>query len=111
MENKTNCEVNGKKYYRIDRVIGHEMQSNGKKKAISKAFYGKSKKETEARYQEFLQRQKDEFDSKDQVFGVLADKWIQNFFLQDKSQKIEPKIFTFSIGKHIGQRHHCMKCL
>ena len=45
---KTNCEVNGKKYFRVSCSIGKD--SNGK--YIRKTFYGKSEKEAKKKMEE-----------------------------------------------------------
>lgn len=50
MAKKTNCTINGKDYYRIQRKIGED--ANGK--SITKCFYGAGKKEAEEKYQQFL---------------------------------------------------------
>lgn len=50
MAKKTNCEINGKKYFRISLTIGYD--DNGKQK--QKYFYGKTKKEAEDKKQEYL---------------------------------------------------------
>ena len=47
---KTNCTINGKKYYRVTASIGKD--SNGK--LIRKNFYGKNKSDAEQKRDEYL---------------------------------------------------------
>lgn len=54
MAKKTNCIINGKEYYRIKRKIGED--ANGK--SIFKQFYGSCKKEAEAEYEAYKEKQR-----------------------------------------------------
>lgn len=56
MATKTNTEINGRKYYRITRTIGHKMQ-DGKKVPIKKQFMGTSKGDAEKKYDNYLKEQ------------------------------------------------------
>lgn len=56
MATKTNTEINGYKYYRITRVIGHKIV-DGKKVPVKKQFCGMSKGDAEAKYKAYLQDQ------------------------------------------------------
>ena len=51
MANKTNFEVNGKKYYRVTRTIG--KSSNGT--PIRKTFYGSGVNEANQKADEYMQ--------------------------------------------------------
>lgn len=48
MATKTNTTINGKDYYRIQRVIGHKYG-----KPITRVFYGKSKAEAQKKYEKW----------------------------------------------------------
>ena len=52
MATKTNTTVNGKDYFRIRRVVGHEIV-DGKKVPIYKAFYGRSKTEALKKFDQY----------------------------------------------------------
>lgn len=56
MATKTNTEVNGHKYYRITRTIGHKIV-DGKKVPIKKQFLGTSKGAAEKKYDAYLKEQ------------------------------------------------------
>ena len=50
---KTNTSINGKDYFRIQRVVGI---NDGR--SVKKSFYGRNKKEAEKKYQEYVYAQK-----------------------------------------------------
>lgn len=50
--NKTNINVNGHKYYKVTRTIGHKADGT----PIKKVFYGKGVKEAEAKAQAYLDK-------------------------------------------------------
>lgn len=56
MATKTNTEINGRKYYRITRTIGHEYK-DGKRVPIKKQFLGTSKGNAEQKYKEYINEQ------------------------------------------------------
>lgn len=56
MATKTNTTVNGKDYFRIRRVVGHEIK-DGKKVPIYKAFYGRSKTEALKKFDQYKDEQ------------------------------------------------------
>ena len=78
-------------YYRISKTIGHKLNENGKEVPVVKQFYGRTKKEAEAKYQAFLDKQNQGIESKQQYFGVLADTWIKEFFINDGNIKDSTK--------------------
>lgn len=91
MASKTNCKKNGKDYYRITRTIGHRLNAAGNEVPVRKDFYGKSKKEAEALYQEFVDRQKAGLESKKQYFGIMAENWIDTFLVNEAKLKAGTK--------------------
>ena len=92
MAKKTNfTAANGKEYYRLSKVVGHKLNKNGKEVPVRKDFYGSCKKDAEAKYQAFLDKQNAGLETKTQYFGVLADSWISEFFINDGSLKDSTK--------------------
>ena len=87
MANKTNCTKNGVQYFRIVKVVGHKMSRGGYEIPVKKEFYGKSKKEAELKYNEYMKRRALNIDSSKQYFGIMADKWLYNFLAQDHGLK------------------------
>lgn len=74
MAKKTNYSKNGNEYYRVTVTIGRD--SNGK--LIRKEFYGKSKKEAEAKRDEYLNGIKNglNVDYKNVCLGELMHTWL-----------------------------------
>lgn len=88
MAKKTNCIINGVDYYRIRAKIG--VDSNGKN--IIKPFYGSSKKEAEAKRDEYLQ-------SLDKGFSIdydklLFSKMFEQWFEVIKKPSVSANSFT-----------------
>lgn len=78
----TNCTINGKNYYKINRKVGKKL-NNGKWGDRYKTFYGSCKKEAEEKYQEYLKRQSEGI--KDQkCLGELMDLFIEEVFKKSK---------------------------
>lgn len=82
MATKTNFEVNGKKYFKITRTIGHEIV-DGKTKAIKKVFYGSSKTQAEKKYQDWLIEQeqlKSQAVDSNKPLRTVIEYYIENVF-------------------------------
>lgn len=86
---KTNYSKNGKDYFRITASVGRD--SNGK--LIRKEFYGKSKKDAEAKRDEYLNGLKNglTIDYKNMSLGKLMRTWL--FEVVRVSNKIKPSTF------------------
>lgn len=85
MATKTNTDINGSKYYRITRTIGHEI-IDGKKVPVKKQFYGPSKTAAVRKYEEYLieqERLKTPAVDSNKPMGVLLDYFMENVFLID----------------------------
>lgn len=96
MAKKTNFTVtdkNGKErsYYRITKVIGHKLNDKGHEVPVRKTFTGTCKADAERKYEEFKAKQSAGIETKTQYFGVLADSWIKEFFINDGSLKDSTK--------------------
>ena len=82
MANKTNVTINGNEYYQLRRKVGMKKNKAGKWVSDYRLFYGKSKKEALAKYEEY----KKTFapDAK-KPFGEVTEWFIANVFsLNDK---------------------------
>lgn len=96
MAKKTNFTVTDKNgvehnYYRMTKVVGHKLNENGKEVPVRKTFIGSCKADAEAKYRAFVEKQSAGIESKNQYFGVLADSWISEFFVNDGSLKDSTK--------------------
>lgn len=87
MASKTNCVINGVPYYRLRKTVGKKINKAGNEEDIIKAFYGKNKKEAEEKYKEYMNKKDMNLDSSKQYFGIMADRWIYNFLINDTSLK------------------------
>ena len=91
MAKKTNCVINGVPYYRISKTIGHKLNKNGKEVPVRKYFYGDCKSDAENKYQQYMAKKSAGIETKTQYFGVLADNWISEFFINDGTLKDSTK--------------------
>ena len=76
----TNTKINGSKYYKITRTIGHEIV-DGKAVPIKKQFYGPSKTAALQKYEEWKEAQiRAEYLKKERTetitFGELAEEYV-----------------------------------
>lgn len=99
---KTNNNVNGYDYYRITKVIGKRVNEHGKEISIRKEFRGKTKKEAEEKYREFMEKQNAGIETKKQYFGIVAENWIYEFFLKDNSLAVRTRdLYVTTWNKYI----------
>lgn len=89
---KNKVTINGSELYKFTRTVGHKLNDAGKEVPVRKTFYGKTKKEAEAKYRQFLDDKKAGLENSKQYFGVAADNWIKNFFMFDGSIKDNTKL-------------------
>lgn len=82
----------GKNCWRSDITVGHKINSAGNQVPVRKTFYGKTKKEVQEKIDTYKEHQKLGIESRKQFFGILADGWIEQFFMQDGSLKDSTKI-------------------
>lgn len=83
MATKTNTQINGQKYFRITKTIGHEV-IDGETKPIKKQFYGTSKTQAEKKYQEWLldqERLNDHTVDSSKPLGSVIEYYIDNVLL------------------------------
>lgn len=81
-----------KGYWRSDITVGHKINAAGNTVPVRKTFYGQTKKEVQEKIDRFKENQRLGIENRHQYFGILADGWIQDFFLQDGSLKDSTKI-------------------
>ena len=74
MANRTNYEINGNKYWRIKRVIGHSPDG----KPIHKYFYGVNRKDALNKYDEWKNEKDNIYTNNDVPFSDLADYYAEN---------------------------------
>lgn len=96
MAKKTNFTVTDKNgvehnYYRMTKVVGHKLNDKGKEVPVRKSFIGSCKSEAEKKYQDYLEKKNAGLETKTQYFGILADSWISEFFVNDGSLKDSTK--------------------
>ena len=77
MAKEYNCEINGIKYYKVTRTIGHK--ANGK--PIKKQFYGDGKKDANKQADEYLEKlKKGVITNKNKCYtiNILLPEWLFN---------------------------------
>ncbi|WP_324823098.1 site-specific integrase [Sinanaerobacter sp. ZZT-01] len=83
MASKTNCIKNGIPYFRIRRTIGKKLNNKGLWVDDIKEFYGKNKKEAEAKYEEFKKKRHAGLSSEKQFFGIMSDFFVYSILMND----------------------------
>ena len=82
MAKKTNTTINGNDYYRIERKIGVKQNKRGEWVSEYKQFYGKSKKEAEQKYRDFMDSRK-RTPAGSRPLRSVIDEWIESTFALD----------------------------
>lgn len=93
----------GRKYYRFTKVVGKKINKVGNEVPIRKEFTGKTKKEAEEKYKRFMDDKAKGIESSKQYFGIMADKWINNFFIIDNKLKDSTKRLYLDGWKRIQE--------
>ena len=88
---KTNFEVNGQEYYRLTKTVGRKFNKAGKIVPERKQFLGKSKKEAEKKYEEFMAKRRQGKKKEKKYFGIIAEDYIYNFLANDNRLKDRSK--------------------
>ncbi len=81
MAQQTNYEINGNKYYRIKRVVGHRQDGN----PIHKYFYGVNRKDALTKYDEWKSNRNDTLTKQDTPFREMADYYRDNILSVNSS--------------------------
>lgn len=92
--------INGTKYYQLKKTVGHRINDNGIEVPVIKYFRAHTKKEAEAKYQDFLS-QKIQVDNKKRYFGIEAEKWIENSFWYSEHSDRTKQLYTRAWEKYI----------
>ena len=79
-------------YFEKTITVGHQINDAGNTVPIRKRFYGKTLKELNQKIDEYNESKRLGIENRKQYFGVLADGWIKEFFMQDGSLKDSTKI-------------------
>ena len=79
MAKKTNCTINGKEYYKLNRKVGKKLNKKGMWVNDYKNFYGSCKSESEATYAAFMER-KNKGIVENKCLGEMIDEWIESVF-------------------------------
>lgn len=102
MAEKTNCVINGKPYYRLQKVVGYKTNKAGNKVPVKKVFYGKNKKEAEEKYRAYLAKKNAGLENKKQYFGIMADSWIYTFLVNEPKLKDRTKdLYITAWNNHV----------
>lgn len=96
MARKTNYSVNGNEYFRIKRKVGKRLNKNGKWVDHYKTFYGKSKKEAESKFDEYIRKSESALIT-NKCLAELIDEWIETTFknsnLAEGTQKLYADVY------------------
>ena len=87
-----NIKRNKSGYYEKTITTGHRINNAGNTVPVKKKFYGKTIKELNQKIDDFKENQRLGIENRKQYFGVLADGWIETFFLHDGSLKDSTKL-------------------
>ena len=88
---------------KITRTVGHIINEAGVEVAIKKQFYGKTKKECYEKYQNYLSAKGLGTETAKQYFGILADNWIYEFFINDSLKDGTKNLYISTWNKYIKQ--------
>ena len=94
---------NGKIYeydvYQVEMVIGHKLNKNNVEVPVVKRFQGYTQRELQDKIDEYKAKKAAGLETKTQYFGVLADNWITEFFINDGTLKDSTKARYISAWK------------
>lgn len=91
MAYKTNCIKNGIPYYRITKTVGKKQNKKGVWVDNKKEFYGKNKKEAEAKFLEYQKQKQAGISTDQQYFGIIADFYVYSVFINDSKYSMGTK--------------------
>lgn len=94
--------INGKKYKVVSAVIGHKINEAGNEVPVKKVFYGSTMKEARTKRDEYIKQIESNLDTKNQYFGIVADRWLYNFLALDDSIAVRTKaLYINSWNKYL----------
>lgn len=98
MAQQTNYEINGNKYYRIKRVVGHKADG----KPIHKYFYGINKKDALCKYDKWKEHKDAKFVDADVPLQELADYYVENILaVNSRYTQSTIDIYTHAYNKYV----------
>lgn len=100
MAKKTNCKINGKDYYKINRKVGKKLNSQGEWVDDYRTFYGASKKDAEAKYDNFMEEKKTASKTSENPIGEYIDMWIGNVFMYSNLAQGSKKLYVDAYRNH-----------
>lgn len=77
--------------YRTEIVVGHKLNDKGVEIPVRKTFRAKTQKELREKIDAFTMKKNAGLETRTQYFGVLADSWISEFFINDGTLKDSTK--------------------
>lgn len=88
--------------YIQSKVVGKRINENGKEVPVRQYFYAHTKKDLDRQIKEFFEKQALGIDNKNQYFGIVADNWIYEFFINDKSLSDRTKdLYMMNWSKYV----------
>ena len=104
MAKKTNCKINGKDYFKINRKVGTKLNSQGEWIDDYKTFYGTSKKDAEAKYHDYVEAKKRASQICERPVGDCIDSWIENVFMYSNLAKSSKKKYVDSYHNNFQKK-------
>ena len=104
MAKKTNCKINGKDYFKINRKVGTKLNSQGEWIDDYKTFYGSSRKDAEAKFHDYMEAKKRASMICERPVGECIDSWIDNVFLFSNLAKSSKKKYIESYHNNFQKK-------
>lgn len=86
---------------KITRTVGHYINDASIEVAVKKQFYGNTKKECLEKYEKYLNAKNLGVETSKQYFGILADNWIYEFFINDSLKDGTKNLYISTWNKYI----------
>ena len=80
-------EKDGTRYFRFTKTVGRTLNKNGVEVPVKKEFYGRTKKEAEQKYHDYVSKATAGLSTDRLYFGILSEEWISSFFMHDPNLK------------------------
>lgn len=104
MAKKTNCKINGKDYFKINRKVGEKLNDQGEWVDDYKTFYGSSKKDAVAKYEEYMKAKKTASMICERPVGDCIDTWIENVFMFSNLARTSKKMYVASYRNNFQKK-------
>ena len=80
-------EKDGTRYFRFTKTVGRTLNKNGVEVPVKKEFYGRTRKEAEQKYHDYVSKATAGLSTDRLYFGILSEEWISSFFMHDPNLK------------------------